>query len=51
MMMKMEALLTECCREDENALNLRDFEIYKSNICHLGTCKRVSEEKWKKYAC
>ena len=30
----MEALLTECCRE-ENAPNLRDFEIYKSNICHL----------------
>ena len=31
----MEELLTECFREDEDALNLRDFEIYKSNICHL----------------
>ena len=33
--MTMEELLTECFREDEDALNLRDFEIYKSNICHL----------------
>ena len=31
----MEELLTECFKEDENAPNLRDFEIYKSNICHL----------------
>ena len=31
----MEELLTECFREEENAPNLRDFEIYKSNICHL----------------
>ena len=31
----MEELLTECSREEENAPNLRDFEIYKSNICHL----------------
>ena len=31
----MEELLTECCREDENTPNLKDFEIYKSNICHL----------------
>ena len=31
----MEELLEECYREDENAPNLRDFEIYKSNICHL----------------
>lgn len=31
----MEALLAGCFREDENAPNLRDFEIYKSNICHL----------------
>ena len=31
----MEELLAECFREDENAPNLRDFEIYKSNICHL----------------
>ncbi len=31
----MEELLTECFREDENAPNLRDFEIYKSNVCHL----------------
>jgi hypothetical protein len=31
----MEALLAECFREDEDAPNLRDFEIYKSNICHL----------------
>ena len=31
----MEELLTECFREDENAPNLKDFEIYKSNICHL----------------
>lgn len=31
----MEALLTEGFREDENAPNLGDFEIYKSNICHL----------------
>ena len=30
----MEEILTECFREDEDALNLRDFEIYKS-ICHL----------------
>ena len=33
--MTMEELLTECFKEDENAPNLRDFEIYKSNICHL----------------
>ena len=31
----MEELLTECVKKDENAPNLRDFEIYKSNICHL----------------
>lgn len=31
----MEEILEECFREDENAPNLRDFEIYKSNICHL----------------
>ena len=31
----MEELLIECFREDENVPNLRDFEIYKSNICHL----------------
>lgn len=31
----MEEILTECFREEENAPNLRDFEIYKSNICHL----------------
>lgn len=31
----MEELLTECFKEDGNAPNLRDFEIYKSNICHL----------------
>lgn len=31
----MEELLAECFREDENVANLRDFEIYKSNICHL----------------
>lgn len=33
--LSMEELLTECFKEDENAPNLRDFEIYKSNICHL----------------
>lgn len=27
--------MTECFREEGNAPNLRDFEIYKSNICHL----------------
>lgn len=31
----MEELLSECFRENENASNSRDFEIYKSNICHL----------------
>ena len=31
----VEELLTKCFKEDENAPNLRDFEIYKSNICHL----------------
>ena len=31
----MEELLTDFFNEDENAPNLRDFEIYKSNICHL----------------
>ena len=31
----MEELLTECFGENEDASNLRDFEIYKSNICHL----------------
>lgn len=31
----METLLAGCFREDENAPSLRDFEIYKSNICHL----------------
>ena len=31
----MEELLIECFREDENVSSLKDFEIYKSNICHL----------------
>lgn len=31
----MEELLSECYGENESAPNLRDFEIYKSNICHL----------------
>ncbi len=31
----MEELLTDFFNEDANAPNLRDFEIYKSNICHL----------------
>lgn len=31
----MEELLSECFKEDKNASNLGDFEIYKSNICHL----------------
>lgn len=28
-------LLPECFRENENVPDLKDFEIYKSNICHL----------------
>lgn len=31
----MEELLAECFRENENTSDSRDFEIYKSNICHL----------------
>lgn len=31
----MEELLTECFEEGENIPAFRDFEIYKSNICHL----------------
>lgn len=31
----MEELLAECFRENENTPDSRDFEIYKSNICHL----------------
>lgn len=31
----MEELLAECFSEHENTPNSRDFEIYKSNICHL----------------
>ncbi len=31
----MEELLEECFGENENVSDLRDFEIYKSNICHL----------------
>ncbi|MDE6844833.1 MAG: helix-turn-helix transcriptional regulator [Lachnospiraceae bacterium] len=31
----MEELLAECFRENENTSVSRDFEIYKSNICHL----------------
>ena len=31
----MEDLLAECFKEDENMPDSRDFEIYKSNICHL----------------
>lgn len=31
----MEEFLVECFRENENTSDSRDFEIYKSNICHL----------------
>ena len=31
----MEELLAECFRENENTSDSGDFEIYKSNICHL----------------
>ncbi len=31
----MEELLAECFRENQNTPDSRDFEIYKSNICHL----------------
>ncbi len=31
----MEELLEECFKENENIPDTRDFEIYKSNICHL----------------
>lgn len=31
----MEDLLAECFRENQNTSDSRDFEIYKSNICHL----------------
>ena len=31
----MEELLEGCFGENENVSDLRDFEIYKSNICHL----------------
>nr|MDE5966865.1 helix-turn-helix domain-containing protein [Lachnospiraceae bacterium] len=31
----MEELLAECFRENEETPDSRDFEIYKSNICHL----------------
>ena len=32
---EMEELLAECFRENEETPDSRDFEIYKSNICHL----------------
>ncbi len=49
--MTMEELLTECFKEDENVPNLRDFEIYKSNICHLVKDKGIQiriywERQW-----
>ena len=31
----MEELLTECFKENEDTSDVRDFEVYKSNICHL----------------
>ncbi|MBD5550724.1 MAG: helix-turn-helix transcriptional regulator [Lachnospiraceae bacterium] len=31
----MEELLAECFKENESTPDSRDFEIYKSNICHL----------------
>lgn len=31
----MEELLIECFKENEKTSDSRDFEIYKSNICHL----------------
>ena len=31
----MEELLAECFSENEETPDSRDFEIYKSNICHL----------------
>ncbi|MCM1259306.1 MAG: helix-turn-helix transcriptional regulator, partial [Roseburia sp.] len=31
----MEDILEDCFRENENISEARDFEIYKSNICHL----------------
>ena len=47
----MEELLTDFFNEDENAPNLRDFEIYKSNICHLVKDKGIQirtywERQW-----
>ncbi len=49
--MTMDELLTECFKEDENVPNLRDFEIYKSNICHLVKDKGIQirtywERQW-----